>query len=399
MSQAIPIGLLPVLTRIYTPEEFGLLAIFLALFSILSVFVTGRYEMAIMLPYEEKDSLSLFQLSILFSFFFSSVIATFIFFFSDEIAIFFQNEELGFWLYFLPLSILIAGIFQTFNYWLNKNKKFNSIAMGKIVLGTGTGTFQLIIRLFSKISGGLIIGYIIGQLASIFYFYRQIFFQDSSKFLKISKDRLYRNAIHYKRFPLISSVTSILDRSAVQMPVLMLSKFFDQASTGIFSTLTRFLDAPFAVLNSSIALVLHQRVVAISKERPEELSTLIIKIYFSLLVLTLPFIIVIYFYGSEIFAILLGKSWGEVGNLSFLIAVVVGYRFCVSPLSSVLSLRDTLHLGAYWQTIYFFTISTTLFLVRNLELIDFLFIFMVHELILYSLYLCFILYGCKYNDK
>ena len=183
------------------------------------------------------------------------------------------------------------------------------------------------------------------------------------------------------------------------MPILIISKFFDQASTGIFSTLTRFLDAPFAILNSSISLVLHQRVVAISKEEPDELQKLIFKLYLSLICLTAPFIIFVYFFGTELFTILLGQSWGDVGDLAFLVIIVVGYRFCVSPLSSVLSLRNTLHIGAYWQGLYFLSISITLFLLRNFELSDFLFYFMIHELILYSLYLCFILYGCKYSKN
>ena len=163
------------MTRIYSPEEFGLFAVFLALFSILSALVTGRYEMAIMLPEDEKDSLSLFHLSLIFSFTFSAFIAVIIFLFSAEISDFFNNQELNFWLYFLPFSIFFAGIFQTFNYWLNRNKDYKNIAMGKIVLGAGTSIFQLLMRMISKISGGLIVGYLIGQIIVTYYFLIKIF--------------------------------------------------------------------------------------------------------------------------------------------------------------------------------------------------------------------------------
>ncbi len=355
--------------------------------------------MAIMLPEDEKDSLSLFHLSLIFSFTFSAFIAVIIFLFSAEISDFFNNQELNFWLYFLPFSIFFAGIFQTFNYWLNRNKDYKNIAMGKIVLGAGTSIFQLLMRIISKISGGLIVGYLIGQIIVTYYFLIKIFKKNLSKFSQINKKRVISNAFEYKKFPLISSFTSILDKSAVQMPILLLSKFFDQTSTGTFSALTRFLDAPFALLNSSIALVLHQRVVVVSRESPEDLYKLILIMYLSLLGFTLPLIILVFFFGSEIFNILLGSSWGDVGEISFFLMVVVGYRFCVSPLSSVLNLKDTLHLGALWQIIYFFTISITLFLARDLSFKDFIFIFMVHEVTLYTLYLCFILYGCRHKNR
>jgi len=50
IAQAIPIAISPILTRLYTPEEFGLFALFLAIVSIFGVVATMRYEMAIVQP-------------------------------------------------------------------------------------------------------------------------------------------------------------------------------------------------------------------------------------------------------------------------------------------------------------------------------------------------------------
>ena len=55
LAQAIPIAISPILTRIYTPEEFGVFALYMAIASILTVLVTGRYEMAILLPKKDPD--------------------------------------------------------------------------------------------------------------------------------------------------------------------------------------------------------------------------------------------------------------------------------------------------------------------------------------------------------
>ena len=123
-SQIIPLAILPILTRLYSPEEFGTLALYIAFFSILSVVVTGRYEMAIMLPKKEKDAISLFQISFLFSFIFSIFFLLVILFNSESIMSFLKINSSVAWLYFLPFSIFLAGLYQTYSYWLNRNKKF-----------------------------------------------------------------------------------------------------------------------------------------------------------------------------------------------------------------------------------------------------------------------------------
>ena len=67
IAQAIPIAIGPILTRIYTPEEFGLYGIFIAIVSIVSVVATARYELAIIQPKLDKDVNHLVALSIFFT--------------------------------------------------------------------------------------------------------------------------------------------------------------------------------------------------------------------------------------------------------------------------------------------------------------------------------------------
>lgn len=396
-SQIIPLAILPILTRLYSPEEFGTLALYIAFFSILSVVVTGRYEMAIMLPKKEKDAISLFQISFLFSFIFSIFFLLVILFNSESIMSFLKINSSVAWLYFLPFSIFLAGLYQTYSYWLNRNKKFSEIAFSKIVQSSSISFGQLGMKLVSLISNGLIFGYIVGQIINLIYLSRRVFLVRPKNFFHIDLSRFKKNLILYKRFPLISSFSSLLDRAAVQMPILLISRFYDQASLGIFSILLRFLDSPFAVLNHSISLVFHKKVVDLSHEDPSALTKEILQIFFTLLLFTLPFILIVYIFGAEIFRLLLGSEWGNVGDYAFLIMIVVSYRFCVSPLSVVLGLKKTLHLGAYWQVLYFLTISLTLILSRNLDFINFIKVFVIHEVLLYSIYLVLIIYGSNYK--
>ena len=65
VAQAIPVAISPILTRIYSPEEFGFFALFISISSIFGAIVNGRYEMAIMLPDKEEDAINIAALGLL----------------------------------------------------------------------------------------------------------------------------------------------------------------------------------------------------------------------------------------------------------------------------------------------------------------------------------------------
>lgn len=67
ISQALPIAVAPILTRIYSPEDFGLFAFYFAIVSILAVLATGRYELAIALPKKRDDAYQIVILSSIIS--------------------------------------------------------------------------------------------------------------------------------------------------------------------------------------------------------------------------------------------------------------------------------------------------------------------------------------------
>ena len=127
IAQVIPIAISPLLTRIYTPEDFGLAALFFAFFSILSSIATGRYELAIMSPKSDDEAKHIVFLSILVGAFIFFIATILIWFFDEEIVIFLGNPEIKNWLYFIPFLLFSFGIYQSIYYWLNRKKKYRRI--------------------------------------------------------------------------------------------------------------------------------------------------------------------------------------------------------------------------------------------------------------------------------
>ena len=81
IAQAIPIAITPILTRIYTPEDFGVFAIFIAITSIFSVIVNWRYDIAIMLPKKDEEAINILALGFIISCIISLILLILVFFF------------------------------------------------------------------------------------------------------------------------------------------------------------------------------------------------------------------------------------------------------------------------------------------------------------------------------
>ena len=127
IAQAIPIAISPILTRIYSPEDFGVLALFISISAIFGSIATARYELAIMLPEKNEEAINITALCIIISFFLSSVLFLIVSVFHVKIVELIGNQSISRWLYFIPLIVLFIGIHNSLSYYNTRNKYFKNI--------------------------------------------------------------------------------------------------------------------------------------------------------------------------------------------------------------------------------------------------------------------------------
>ncbi|MGL6620298.1 lipopolysaccharide biosynthesis protein [Aeromonas veronii] len=393
ISQAIPVAIIPILTRVFTPEDFGLLALYSAFVSILGGVAAGRYDIAIMLPKDDEDARILLQVSVLVVTLTSLIISIPIFLWKDEIARFLGNEKIAIWLYLVPISVFFTGAYQALTYWNNRHRKFKNTAISRVnqsffqgVAQTSLGSMQLV--------GGLIWGQFIGIFSGLVYLLKKD--KTDKKIFKKTEISLIKEQVKkYHKYPKYGVLGALCDASAVQMPVLMLTKFYSSSLTGMFSLTFRVLNMPTSIISSAIAQVLFQKVVEISHTEPEKLNKYIIKMFVLLFVIYLPAVPILFIWGEPLFSLIFGQEWGQAGLYAGYLVVAVAIRFAVSPLSAVLGLEENIRMGVFWQLLYLCTITMTLYTCSSLSVEKFFIAFVMHEIVLYLIYLVLILKGTK----
>ena len=188
IAQAIPIAISPILTRIYTPEDFGIFAIFLAITLIIGSIANGRYELAIMIPKKDEDAINIFALGFIIASSISFVLLVLVLIFKKYFSFLLGNEEIGVWLYFVPISVFFIGIFNLLNYFNNRKKNYKDISNANILKSIVAAIMQLSIGLIQQGATGLISGQIISQ-----------FFANTKLLKNIVRDKILISKITKKK--------------------------------------------------------------------------------------------------------------------------------------------------------------------------------------------------------
>ena len=331
IAQAIPIAISPILTRIYSPKDFGLCALFMSITSLISVSATARYELAILLPKSEEEAINIVSLSMIFAILISLISLLVIFIFKAKIVDFFNNPEVSNWLYLIPLSVLLTGFYQSFNYWTNRKKNYKRLASNRVAQTTSTATANFLIGVMSKFNG-LILGQIIGQVVVTFILGKKIWSEDSKTFGVISREMQIAQLKVYKKFPLLNLPNAIVDGIRLVGIDALITKFFTSAVLGQYYLAFRMLQAPMSIIGSSFSQVFIQKIASVNKRE----INLIVRKFISLsLLVTIPIFSLIYFLSPLIFKTVFGKDWVIAGNIASILCPWIALNFISSPISNV----------------------------------------------------------------
>lgn len=204
--------------------------------------------------------------------------------------------------------------------------------------------------------------------------------------------RLAAVARSHREFPFQSLPGAILDVVGYSVCLWTLTGVYGNTEAGHFSQIQRIVGAPLMLVGVSIGQVLLRHSVDLIDDRPA-LRRLMLKVLRSLGAFAALTLVVIALVGSPVLRLLLGAQWRVDPEYLTLIATAVLVRACVSPLSVVLVTLRRFDLGLAWQFAYFVSaVSLMPWVARSVGSTGFLRFYAVHECVFYFAYLALINY-------
>lgn len=326
-SQVLLVCSAPLLTRLFTPEEVGALAVYASLFRLATVAGALRFDTAIPLPEDDQQAGALAALSL------GAVIASTVLL---ALVIHLAGGVLGAalgaplldpYLWMLPLGAALVGVHQVAIYWGLRHKAFGKIASARV--------FQAVAMIGVQTAGypfgvlALLVGHTAGQAAGGFSLLKTLWI--SLRRVGVpSLLNIRRTAHHYRRFPTYSTASTLINNAGTQIPHLAFSSFFGSAAVGQFALAQRVLSAPISVLGAATGQVFLGDVgLAIREHR---VAKLVASVVHTLAQVGMLPALIITVYGPHLFDFAFGEEWAEAGRYAQLMAPWLYMVFVTSPL-------------------------------------------------------------------
>lgn len=331
VAQGISIASMPVLSRLYSPADFGLLAVFLAVSGIVATAITLRYETAILLPKEEEESKALVLLSAALSILLGILIGLVAWLLPEAAKTALGISVLNGWLLLAVLCGITTALMTTGSNWYNRQRAYIKMTTLRITQ-SGTGALMGIVLGMRGFSAGLMLAQIVASLTVIII----VIFSLRALRANWCNHDFRAVAGNHRAAPKYLLPTALLDVISLQLPVLLITAWFSSEAAGQFSMAWKILALPTALIGGAISQVFFQKISSDIHLGIEVIRHRYFKVSKLLGLVSLAPLFLVSLYGAELFSFVLGKHWHESGKMAELLIFSSMMYFVFSPTTSIL---------------------------------------------------------------
>jgi lipopolysaccharide exporter len=321
VSQFIVVMAMPMLTRLYTPSDFGMLAIVITIAGFITTFSTLSYESAIVLE-EDVNVSSLVALCFLILIILSLAAGVFTLpYFGIE------NWHLSIYIMLMVLFLSSTNILFAF---INRQGAYQKISKSQIVRALVIITSQLLIGYFIVTEYGLIIGNIFGSFIALIVLFLTL--KDANLHQIVNILSLKRMMKKHKDFPRFTAPQNLIGFLLDNFPIFVIGLLYDASTLGFYFLSKKIVQIPGGVLGSAVKRVFYREASILTKnENILDLKKLYVKmVSYMALLIVIP-ILVVFVYAPEIFSLILGKEWLSSGYYAKWMILSFGALFVMAP--------------------------------------------------------------------
>jgi O-antigen/teichoic acid export membrane protein len=330
IAAVIPFLFQPIIARLYTATDFSVLGWYLSFIGIISVFATGKYELAIIIPESDKESKNLAVLSLVLTALVSIIVFVFSILFYKSIAAYVNISGVT-WILLIGPGVLFYCSYQVFYYMANRYSLYNSMSISKINQNAGMVIIQLVFGIISIGGIGLVFGRIFGYLISAIVLGWLTFKFSSFKRNEISRQNINKLSKSYINFPKHLIFSNLLAAIYAQLPFIYIAKQFNSEMAGQFAFSMQMITVPGILISNAIGDVFRQKASELYKISGRFDNLLIKTLKNCFLISIIPFTVLAIF-SVPIFRFFFGESWIIAGKFASALSIMAFIGFFITPI-------------------------------------------------------------------
>lgn len=328
-AQALSYALSPVISRLFSPADFGVFGSFTALLMVVTAGITLDYSMAIMLPKEEDKALGLFFVSSLATIGIGALALVACVLFPGTVRSTIEAPQ-AWILVLLVIGIVASGINQTCQAWCVRAKAFKQTSASQVVRSLSTNGTQMALGVMKGGAPALIFASVLGEVLASLNLAR-IVLRDLARIPRqLSWRRVRDLAREYRDFPLYSASMNVVNAISLNLPVFLLNRYFGIELAGAYAFTMRILSAPMGLVQKALRQVLYQKACETQNEGGR-LLPLFLKFTGGLFLMALLPALVLSLWGPRLFAWIFGSQWRMAGVFAQSLVLWLAFVFCNLP--------------------------------------------------------------------
>ena len=312
VAQVIGLVVYPILTRMYAPEDFGLLNLFLSIGGVLIILSTAEYYYAIVLPKEETDAEQVLGVGVLWLVA-STILVGLSVAFARPISLLFKSPDLTSYYWLMPLYVFAMGAWNLLNYWYIRHKEYNPISRYQVSQNVLSAGGKLGMGWGGVLHGGMIYSVVVAPLISLVCSWIYARKTLLPAWRRISWRGVAEQAKRYRNFPCFVLPRSFVNMLAGQMPILLLTPFFGGEAVGFLSLAILLGYTRIGTITRAIYQVMYQHTMElVHKQKP--IGQMFRKFILSASAIIIPVFVGLWFVLPQLTAWLLGAEWHISGE-------------------------------------------------------------------------------------
>jgi O-antigen/teichoic acid export membrane protein len=330
-AQALPLLAAPLLARLYAPDAFGEFGLYVAVTSILAAFANLKYDHAVLLAKNSVAAFHVFVICVMSTATIAVLMSLVILLAPDAwfgSRLFSVNRTHAVW---LPVSFILASLTQALISILFRGEQFGAVAKVRVSNAVMTTGFTLSLGFWMPTGTALIVSSIAGQGFGVAML---LLLRDSSQpfFTSLRWSLLARCSTRYRRFPVFTAPSDLLNALATNLPLLFIGSIYGVATAGAYALAQRTLGMPLMLIGAAFCDAYRQ---SAAKSFAEEGSywRITIRTFRTLGLIAIVPAVVCAMSAPWLFAIVFGEQWALTGEIVQMLTAVYFFRFLVSPLS------------------------------------------------------------------
>lgn len=332
LSQLIPFLVAPILSRIFSPEEFAVLANFMAIVGVIGIISTGRLELAVPIPVEHKKAQEIAFTGLIITLGLG-LLSLLIPIFAYQIGELYNDKQLPTYLWMVPLSVISFGLLGLSNNWNLRHERYHLLSLGKISQSIVNNVLAAILGYIGWGINGLIISWLLSQYVNIIVL--MIGVNKKVNYKDFNLVTIKTTLKEYKDFPLINSLHAFTDIFITQFLLYwIISSYFGFFELGLFAMMNKYVKAPIILISSSVSQLFYVE-AGKALNANQSIFPIIKKTVRTSIFFAIPFTIILIALGPFIFKLYLGEKWETAGVYAQCLAPMLFLYFILSPVSGL----------------------------------------------------------------